>query len=75
MNKEYKEGFLEGFKTGLEEGKKQANDNTWNDWYKRWSEPIIPTYPLSETCPKCGIRTDGPGGYTCTSINCPAYLT
>lgn len=75
MNKEYKEGFKDGFRIGIEESNKQANnDATWIDWYKRWSEPLIPNEPRPETCPKCGVRTNGPGGYVCTSINCPAYL-
>jgi hypothetical protein len=68
MNEDWTEGFKEGFKIGLEEGKRHQNLNpvpTIN-WSERYSA-------LKDKCSKCGITISGAMNYTCSSVNCPTF--
>lgn len=70
MSEDYQKGFKDGFKIGLEEGKRNQNLNPVPS-YKPWPELNM----LKETCPKCGIKISGVMGYVCTSPNCPSFYT
>ena len=74
---EYQKGLVDGFKLGLEEGKK-ITERSYMDGYndgliEGMKKTLPPPYVPKETCPKCGITISGTMGYVCQSINCPTY--
>ena len=79
---EYQKGLVDGFKLGLEEGKKikdhDLKERSYMDGYndglvEGMKKTLPPPYVPKETCPKCGITIGGVMNYTCQSINCPTY--
>ncbi len=64
MSEDYNRGFRDGFKAGLEEGKKL-------------SLPRDPSYPTSYTgCPVClKDFSKGVWGYVCSHPRCPSRVT
>jgi hypothetical protein len=70
MNNDWTEGFKEGFKIGLEEGKRHQNLNP-----VPYTQPYVPLSLMKDKCPKCGITISGVMNYTCSSINCPTFYT
>ena len=70
MNNDWTEGFKEGFKIGLEEGKRNQNLNP-----VPYTQPYVPLSLMKDKCPKCGITISGVMNYTCSSINCPTFYT
>jgi hypothetical protein len=70
MNNDWTEGFKEGFKIGLEEGKRNQNLNP-----VPYTQPYEPLSMLKDKCPKCGITISGMMGYVCSSVNCPTFYT
>ena len=61
MSEDYRKGFQDGFKLGLEEGKRNQNINPVSSY---WSK---------ENCPKCNMKVSD--GYVCSSPNCPGTFT
>ena len=79
---DYQKGLVDGFKLGLEEGKKikdhDLKERSYMDGYndglvEGMKKTLPPPYVPKETCPKCGITISGTMGYVCSSINCPTY--
>ena len=79
---DYQKGLVDGFKLGLEEGKKikdhDLKERSYMDGYndglvEGMKKTLPPPYVPKETCPKCGITIGGVMNYTCQSINCPTY--
>jgi hypothetical protein len=68
MSDDYAKGFKDGFKIGLEEGKRHQNLNP-----VPYTLPYEPLTKTKDNCPKCGIKISGVMGYVCTSINCPTF--
>lgn len=68
MSDDYAKGFKEGFKIGLEEGKRNQNLNP-----VPYTQPYVPLSLMKDKCPKCGITISGVMGYVCSSINCPTF--
>lgn len=68
MSDDYAKGFKDGFKIGLEEGKRNQNLNP-----VPYTQPYVPLSLMKDKCPKCGITISGVMNYTCSSINCPTF--
>lgn len=66
----------------LEEENKRLRRSTYgpliNDPTKipqPWTPKSTPQYPQSDKrCPKCGIKMDGPMGYSCPDSDCPVFI-
>lgn len=74
---DYQKGLVDGFKLGLEEGKK-IKERSYMDGYndgliEGMKKTLPPPYMPQDTCPKCGIKIGGVMGYVCSSINCPTF--
>ena len=69
MSDDYAKGFKDGFKIGLEEGKRHQNLNPVPSLWPT----SLPEYQSKDKCPKCGITISGVMNYTCSSINCPTF--
>lgn len=69
MSDDYAKGFKDGFKIGLEEGKRHQNLNPVPSLWPK----SLPEYQSKDKCPKCGITISGVMGYVCSSINCPTF--
>lgn len=69
MSEDYNKGFRDGFKAGLEEGKKLSTPQI--------PYPSQPSYPsLYSGCPVClKDFSSGAWGYVCSSPKCPSRVT